>query len=203
MKKKWPWIVALILALLVIWAIVYFIMDKNNQRQTADAVVDKISNLNELTTAEAYMKVVIEKENNEIFGQEIDLDIPGTKQKIILIIPGTVRVGVDLKGITKSDVKIDDSKKIIEITLPKAEISGEPSLDLEEVKLYSSVGLFREEVTIKEGFSLTKEAQKKMIEEAKEQGLLERANKNAEQAIEDLYSLVDYKAVVHFKEKKR
>lgn len=200
MKKKWPWMLVTIAILIVIIAIVIITIVKGSQRQTVGAVVEKISNLNELTTAEAYTKVVIERENNKIFGQEINFDIPGTKQKLLVIIPGTVRSSVDLKQLSKSDVKINEDKKTIDITLPMAEIEGEPSLDLDKVKIFSSEGLFRDEATIKDGFSLSKEAQNKMVEEATEQGLLERANKNAEQAIEDLYSLVNYKATVHFKE---
>lgn len=200
MKKKWAWIIAAIAVLCIILTVILINYAKNQHQQTAGAVVEKISDLNELTTAEAYTKVVIERENNKIFGQEINFDIPGTKQKLLVIIPGTVSSGVDLSKLTKSDVKIDESKKTIDITLPSAEIKELPSLDLDKVKIFSSEGLFRDEATIKDGFSLSKEAQELMVEEAKEQGLIERANKNAEKAIEDIYSLVDYKAVIHFKE---
>lgn len=200
MKSKWLWITGGIVALAIALTFWFVYSMTNGQKQTVGAVVEKISDLNELTTAEAYTKVVIERENNKIFGQEINLDIPGTKQKMLLIIPGTVRSSIDLKKLKDSDVKIDDEQKIITITLPKPEIDRQPTLDLEQVKIFSSEGLFRGEATIKEGFSLSQEAQKLMVEEATAQGLIERSKKNAEKSIQDLYSLVEYEAVIQFKE---
>lgn len=198
MKKKWIWIIVIVLAI-IIGAIVMSNI-KNNQHQTTGAVVEKINNLNELTTAEAYTKVIIERENNKIFGQEINLDIPGTKQKILLIIPGTVRSGIDLSKVSAKDVKIDEAKKTINLTLPEPTIQGKPMVQLENVKIFSSEGLFRAEATIKEGFTLAKEAQTLMEKEALEEGLLEKAKINAESSITELFRLVDYQVDFGFKE---
>lgn len=200
MKSKWLWMTSGIVVVAITLTFWFVHSITNGQKQTVGAVVEKISDLNELTTAEAYTKVVIERENNKIFGQEINLDIPGTKQKILLIIPGTVRSSIDLKKLNDSDVKIDDEQKIITIILPKPEINQQPTLDLDQVKIFSSEGLFRGEATIKEGFSLSREAQRLMVAEATAQGLIERSKKNAEKSIQDLYSLVEYKAVIQFKE---
>lgn len=199
MKKR----MILIASVVVLIVVAIFLTTKwtaVNQRQTAGAVVEKINDLNELMTAEAYTKVIIERENNEIFGKEIDLNIPGTKQKLLVIIPGTVRAGIDLSNVTSSDVKIDEENHIIELFLPNPSIQGDPVIDLSKVKVFSSEGLFRDEATIKEGFKLEQEAQKEMMKEATEQGLLERAKINAEQSMADLFSLVDYKVVTKFKE---
>lgn len=198
MQKKWLWI-TVIIAVLIIGAIIIFNM-KDTKHQTTGTVVEKINDLNELTTAEAYTKVIIERENNKIFGQEIDLDIPGTKQKILVIIPGTVRSGIDLSQVTSKDVMINEDEKIINLTLPTPTIQGKPALNLEKVKIFSSEGLFRDEATIKEGFSLAEEAQKLMEKEAIEEGLLEKAKMNAEKSIAELFNLVDYKVNFGFKE---
>lgn len=199
MKKRIMWIVSVVV-LIVVAVFVTAKWTAVNQQQTIGSVVEKMSDLNELTTAEAYTKVIIERENNEIFGKEIDLNLPGTKQKLLVIIPGTVRAGIDLSNVTASDVKIDEDNKMIELTLPAPNIQGDPTIDLDKVKVFSSEGLFRDEATIKEGFSLQQQAQKEMTKEATEQGLLELAKTNAKQSISDLFSLVDYKVVMTFKE---
>ncbi|MBQ0138637.1 MAG: DUF4230 domain-containing protein [Kurthia sp.] len=199
MRKKWIWITGTILLLaIIVGVIVNKINDQNHQ--TTGTVIEKINDLNELTTAEAFTKVIIERENNKLFGKEIGLDIPGTKQKILVIIPGTVRAGIDLSLVSAQDVQIDEDKKTINLTLPEPTIQGEPTLNLEKVKIFSSEGLFRDEATIKEGFSLAEEAQKAMVKEATEEGLLEKAKTNAGKSIAELFSLVDYQVNFTFKE---
>ncbi|PWI21168.1 DUF4230 domain-containing protein [Kurthia zopfii] len=200
LKRKLKWGIAIILILIIGATVAVTKFFGGETRQTEEAVVEKINNLNELTAAESYTKVVIERENNKIFGQEIGLNIPGTKQKVLVIVPGTVRAGIDLDKITKKDVEVDERKKTIELTLPKPTVQGQAALDLKKVKVFSSEGLFRDEATIKDGFSLAKEAQEQMVKEAMTQGLLETAERNTERSMANMFELVDYKTVVHFKE---
>lgn len=200
MKKKWSWFLIIAVMIVVVSIVCVTIVKNMNERQTSAAIVERIVDLNELATAEAYTKIIIEKENNKIFGKEINLDIPGTKQKLLVIIPGTVRGGVDLSKVKLSDVKVNNNEKTIELNLPQPEILGEPALDFKKVKIFSSEGLFRDEAEIKEGFSLAEEAQKAMLHEAEEHGLLERAKMNAEKSISDLFKLVDYKVTIKFEE---
>ncbi|PWI23874.1 DUF4230 domain-containing protein [Kurthia sibirica] len=198
--KKMKWLLGIGLVAIVIATIFFTKMFfESNEKQTVSAVVEQISNLNELTTAEAYTKVVIERENNKLFGKEISVDFPGTKQNILVVIPGHVKSGVDLSGLTAEDVKINEEKKTIELTIPKPKIMGEPSLELTKVKVFSSEGLFRDEATVKEGYSLANEAQEEMVKEAVANGLLEQAAINAKKSLKDMFSLVNYKATITIK----
>ena len=203
MKKKLKWSLFAIL-LLVIDIIATVLITKyvsnHTNKQTEDAVVEKITELNELATAEAYLKVIVERENNALFGEEIGLDIPGTKQKLLVVMPGTVRAGVDLSKITKEDVQVDEEKKTIQVTAPEPQIQGKATLDLEKVQVFSTNGLFRDEATVKDGYSLANDAQKLMIKEAETAGLLKHAKTNAEQAIRNLFSALNYNTTVEFKE---
>ncbi|GEK35051.1 DUF4230 domain-containing protein [Kurthia sibirica] len=200
MFKKMKWLLGIGLVAIVIATIFFTKMFfESNEKQTVSAVVEQISNLNELTTAEAYTKVVIERENNKLFGKEISVDFPGTKQNILVVIPGHVKSGVDLSGLTAEDVKINEEKKTIELTIPKPKIMGEPSLELTKVKVFSSEGLFRDEATVKEGYSLANEAQEEMVKEAVANGLLEQAAINAKKSLKDMFSLVNYKATITIK----
>lgn len=203
MKKKLKWsLFAILLLVIVIIATVLITkyVSNHTNKQTEDAVVEKITELNELATAEAYLKVIVERENNALFGEEIGLDIPGTKQKLLVVMPGTVRAGVDLSKITKEDVQVDEEKKTIQVTAPEPQIQGKATLDLEKVQVFSTNGLFRDEATVKDGYSLANDAQKLMIKEAETAGLLKHAKTNAEQAIRNLFSALDYDTTVEFKE---
>lgn len=197
MFRKLKWLIGIVLIVLII-ATVFLVkmLIGSNETQTVDGVVEKINNLNELTTADAYTKVVIERENNKLFGKEISIDFPGTKQKILVVIPGHVKSGIDLSGITSNNVKINEKKKTITMTIPQPKILGEPSLELTKVQVFSAEGLFREEATVKDGFTLANEAQEEMIKEATANGLLEQAATNAKKSLEDMFSLVNYKAKI-------
>lgn len=203
MKKKLKWsLFAILLLVIVIIATVLITkyVSNHTNKQTEEAVVEKITELNELATAEAYLKVIVERENNALFGEEIALDIPGTKQKLLVVMPGTVRAGVDLSKITKEDVQVDEEKKTIQVTAPEPQIQGKATLDLEKVQVFSTNGLFRDEATVKDGYSLANDAQKLMIKEAETAGLLKHAKTNAEQTIRNLFSALDYETTIEFKE---
>ncbi|KMY55721.1 hypothetical protein AC623_18735 [Bacillus sp. FJAT-27231] len=167
-----------------------------SKQQEPAAFVEQIKGLNSLATAEAYTKAVIEQEDNKIFGQEIGIDVPGTKRKVLLIIPGKVLAGVDLSKVSKADVKVDEKKKTVEIHIPKAGILQEPALLTDQVKMFSVEGLFRGKVDWKEGYALADKAKQLIEEEAIKQGLLQTAEKNAVQSLEQFFEHVGYKATV-------
>ena len=58
--------------------------------------LEQVQELNEMATAEAYTKVIIERQDNQLFGQSIGLNVPGTKRQLLVVIPGSVKAGVDL-----------------------------------------------------------------------------------------------------------
>ncbi|KAB7707520.1 DUF4230 domain-containing protein [Bacillus aerolatus] len=189
-------LVFLIVSLLVFGAIGITSFYSGSGQKESAAFVEQIKDLNSLATAEAYTKAVIEQEDNKIFGQNISVNVPGTKRKILLIIPGKVLAGVDLSKVTKADVKVDEENKTVEINIPKAEILQEPALLTNEVKAFSIEGIFREKVDWKEGYALADEAKQQIEKEAVEQGLLQTAEKNAVQSLEQFFQHIGYKATV-------
>lgn len=62
-----------------------------------------------------------------------------TAQKT-LIMPGTVRYDVDLGKLRPDDVRWDESRKLLTVTLPPIELDG-PSVDLNAVRQYDGGGL--------------------------------------------------------------
>ena len=168
--------------------------------ETKGTFLERVQNLNELATAKAYTKVVIERQDNALFGQEIGIDLPGTKRQLLVVVPGSVEAGVDLSKVTEADIKVNEGKKTAKLTLPAAEFLGEPAILFDQVEIYSYEGLFREEANIEEAYELAATAQDMMIEETAGQGLLQTAQENAEQAVKEMFQLVDYEVEIEFKE---
>lgn len=200
--KNWYVWVAIIIALsiLILPFATWKFIQGNSFAEQKGSLVERIQNLNELTTAEAYTKVMIERENNELFGKEIGINLPGTKRQLLVVIPGGVKAGVNFSNVSDKNIEINEKKKTATITLPSAEILGEPEIDFDKVQVFSSEGLFRSKPDISEAYDLAADAKKQMIEEATTQGVLRTAEKNAKKSVAEMFSLVGYHVTVKFKE---
>jgi hypothetical protein len=64
----------------------------------------------------------------------------GLTARKTLIMPGTVRYGVDLARLNRRSLDWDEATRTLSVTLPPLEISG-PDIDLSEVQEYSEGGL--------------------------------------------------------------
>ncbi|MFE8701910.1 DUF4230 domain-containing protein [Cytobacillus sp. FJAT-54145] len=202
--RLWSIKISVILILLVLIGTIIgasiFYFTSSSVHTEKGSFVEQIRDLSSLATSQAYVKAVIEKEDNQLFGKEISTNIPGTKRKLLLIIPGSVTAGVDLEQLQDDDIKLMEEEKRLEITLPKAELLQDPSLDFEQAQTFSVEGIFRGEVNWDEGYELAKEAKDKVVEEALTQGLLQTAEKNAEKMLTEFYSRVGYDVVIHFQD---
>lgn len=164
------------------------------------AFVERVQDLQELTTAEAYTKVLVERTDNELFGQSIGVNFPGTKRNLLVVIPGSVKAGIDLGKITERDMHVEEEEKRIELTIPPAEFLGGAELYFDKVEVYSVEGLFRGKADIKEGYELANEAKTLILKEAAEQGVLESAEQNAIKTLQDMFSFAGYELEIEFKE---
>ncbi|WP_391119844.1 DUF4230 domain-containing protein [Psychrobacillus sp. L3] len=162
--------------------------------------IEQVQALNELSTAQAFTKVIIERQDNALFGKEIGIDLPGTKRQLLVVVPGSVRAGVDFSKVTESDIKVNEKNKTAKLTLPKAQFLGGPEILFDQVEVFSYEGLFREKADIKEAYDLADNAKEMMIEETTGQGLLQLAEVNAAKSVKEMFQLVDYDVQVEFKE---
>jgi hypothetical protein len=168
----------------------------SNSKQESVTFVERVQGLATLATAEAYMKVVIKKEDNKTFFKQ---NLLGTKRELLLVIPATVIAGVDLKRITSKDMVINEETKEIDITLPHAKLIQEPSVQMDKIQYLDKAGLFRDDFTMDEGFKKVAEAQKGLIrKEAISDGLLVTAEKNAEKVLKEFFKNIDYTVNVTF-----
>jgi len=192
-------VVVMVLAAGTVWGWKMSFSEKASIRKSSQ--LEQMKNISSLATSQAFVKVILEKEDNEIFGKEIQADIPGTKRKVLLIVPGVVTAGVNIENITEDKLEVDEKNKKIVITLPDAELLQEPSIDFEKVETYSVSGIFRGEVNWEEGYALANEAKEEIKKEAIAQGVLANAEKNAKKTIEQFYEELGYAVTVKFSEK--
>lgn len=203
--KKWKMKIMLFLLIFMLIGTVigigsFRLFSNSNDVVEKGSFIEQVKELSSLATSQAFVKAVIEKEDNEIFGKEIKANIPGTKRKLLLIIPGTVTAGVDLSNIQNDHLRIDEESKVISMTLPHAEIIQEPSLDFDRVQTFSVEGIFRQEVDWNEAYDLASEAKSLVKEEAIAQGLLEVAQQNAEKVLKQFYEQMGYDITIQYED---
>jgi hypothetical protein len=191
-------IIILLVLLLVLFAGFWLFSGSTFKKETS-TFVEQIQELAMLATAQAHVKVVIEQEDNKLFGKDIHVNFPGTKRELLLVVPATVVAGVDLKDITIDDIKVNDKEKVIEIELPKASLLQDPAIQMDKVKAFSDEGLFRGETKWDEGFDLAAEAQDEIKKESIEMGLLDTAEKNAEIVLKEFFGALGYSVEISFK----
>jgi hypothetical protein len=173
----------------------WFIKESRGKAEST-VYIEQIHDLAALATAEAHMKVILQKQDNEIFGEKIPFDIPGTKRELLLIVPATVIAGVDLQAIDQKDMQVDEARKVIKLVLPKASFLQEPSIKMDQVRTFSDEGLFRGKIEWDEGFDLAAEAQGQIKQEALDSGVLQKAEENAETVLKEFFGQMGYKVVI-------
>ena len=151
---------------------------KNHNTQiTSDALHQEIEQIGELATVSYYYT------NMGKFEDAVKLlehNVPFTTKSFILSYDGEIKAGIDLSAV---EVEVTDG--VITVTVPTASITSH-EVDMDSVILYdekNSVfnGLSAEDVT---GF--LGEQQKLMEEKAVNNGVLTRAQENAEKVLETL-----------------
>ncbi|MDX8345456.1 DUF4230 domain-containing protein [Rossellomorea sp. YZS02] len=201
MWKKRVGLILLVVALLAGGASIgiYSWLSGSTFTEEKGSFVERIQDMSSLATAQGFVKAVIEQEDNQLFGKEINANLPGTKRKLLMVVPGTVLAGVDLQGIDEKDIVVDDEKKKITLTLPRAEILQEPSIDTDNIKTFSVEGIFRNDVDWNEGFALAEVAKDQISQEAIEQGILQAAEKNAEKSLKGFFEQIGYDVTIDFR----
>lgn len=194
-------LIAILLLLLVALPLgTWWMIQGSTETESKGSFLEEIQDLNELSTAEAFSKVIIERSDNEIFGQDIGFNLPGTRRQLLVVIPGSVRAGIDFSQITEEDIIVDEEAQTATLTLPRAEFLGGPELFMDQIEVYSYEGLLRGDGDIAEAFDLADEAKKLMLEETRGQGVLELAESNAEKSVREMFKLVDYDVTIQFED---
>jgi hypothetical protein len=190
-------LIALVCSLSVFFYLKIFA--SNSYKSETISIVESVQELATLATAEAVVTTIVKEEDNKLFNQEISINLPGTKRTLLLIVPATVMAGVDLKSVTDKNIEVNEDKKEITLTIPRATLIQEPSIQMDNVQTYSEEGLFRSEVHWDEGYDLAAKATVEIKNEAIQMGLLTKAEESAEKVLSSFFNNLGYKTNIQFK----
>lgn len=186
-------ILALLLAIVSVAAgagLVYLIW--NPTEPDEPAVVQGIQHLNELATVKYTTQVLVtEEENARILRQPLPEFLTG--EKVLLVAVGEVEAGVDLDELGPEDLRVTGDT--VYINLPQARML-DSSLDEDKTRLYDrDRGLFK----IRGNDELIEEARRdaedRMVEAARENDILDKAQDNAKTCISTLITSLGYDEV--------
>lgn len=161
-------------------------------RMNSVAVVQRIQQLSRLETTAYTVERVIEAEQTEdripLIGNLLRGD------RLLLVAHGQVVAGVDLSKLTEADVTLSDDGTTVTLRLPPAEIFS-ATLDNERTRVYDRQrGWFAPDNRDLESLARL-EAESEILRSACEGGILVRATREAENALENLLELLDFQQV--------
>ncbi|MBM7580324.1 DUF4230 domain-containing protein [Jeotgalibacillus terrae] len=193
-------LIGLLILAVIVGAVIfgYQYIAGDNKQQNSETFIEQVKDMNALATSQAFIKTIVEQTDNQLFGQDINVNFPGTQRTLLLVVPGTVLAGVNLDQLTEDDIQINEEEGTVSLKLPRAELLQEPALRMDEVEAFSVEGIFRSNVNWEEGFEIAAEAQALMEQEAVEQGVLVQAEENAVSALTEFFEYAGYEADITF-----
>jgi hypothetical protein len=158
---------------------------------TSAAVVQRVQQLSRLETASYTIQTVIEV--NQSQGNPIFDFFAG--DALLLIAEGTVIAGVDLSNLSPEAVTVAPDGRTVTLTLPPAEVF-DVALDNAGTRVYSRErGFFAPDNVDLETLA-RQQAEAQILAAACEDGVLSKANQQAEQALRQFLGLIDEVQVV-------
>ena len=195
-------LIAISIALISAWATYRFVgVDRTVEER--GALVEQVQSLEHLATADVLASAVIEREDYELFGKKLNIAFPGTKRKLLVVIPGRVQAGIDFSKVKEEEVQYDFANKTLHLALPRATWIGGPEILFDEIDIYSHEGLLRTEVKIEEAYELAEIAKEEILLAAEEEGALTLAEEHAEEIIQKALNIQDVKVEIVWKEEKK
>lgn len=188
-------VMVITVGLIIVLTVNYFSKFKIVQKSeiSISAVLEKVKQVSQLDTVELYYNEILDFrsaiEINEI-------EIPFTEKSFIFFVKAKVQAGIDLSTLTEDDIKIE--KKKITIWLNKPTITVKEIL---EYKAYSENDGFFNPVTNEDTLNMLTTFLVRLDKQAKENGILEKAEANAKLSLEGFLGLLGYEEVlILFKE---
>ena len=143
---------------------------------TSPVVVEGVRELDRLATVRVTESILVTRESG---GDVLDRLFSG--EKVLLVATGDVEAGVDLSEIGEDDVRVED--ETVTIRMPEPEVLS-ASLDEEETRVYdrdySPLNLRPDDDLVEEARA---EAEERIEDAARENGILDTAEQNAEDSI--------------------
>lgn len=156
---------------------------------TSPVVVEGVRELDQLATVRVTESILVTRES----GTENALDRLFSGEKVLLVASGDVEAGVDLSGVGENDVRVEG--ETVTIRLPDPEVLS-VGLDEEETRVYdrdySPLNLRPDDDLVEEARA---EAEERIEAAARENGILDTAETNAEQSIGAFVEVLGFEEV--------
>ena len=176
--NKWKkiGIILLILLAAVLAMVIYFKV--TSARETSilsETIEEKVSKIVELSTVKYnYTNVAAYKDRKKINGT----NLPFTEKGFLIKYNGYIKAGVDLKNI---EVSLKD-KETVEVTLPRPVILDNV-IDEDDIYIYDEKDTVFNNLSINDLYDVLKEEKQKTETEVIDKGLLNEAQKNANEIL--------------------
>jgi hypothetical protein len=158
------------------------------QTTTSPVVVEGIQELDQLATVRLTESVVVTRETG---GSDLQRFLTG--EKVLIVATGDVEAGVNLADLRQDDVRVEGEK--VSIRLPEPEILS-ASLDEERTRLYDRdqgiLNLRPDDDLVEEARA---DAQEEILAAARENGILDYAERNAEDSIRAFVTTLGFEEV--------
>jgi hypothetical protein len=155
---------------------------------TSPVVVEGIQKLDQLAAVHWTESVVVTRESG---GTRLEQFLTG--ERVLLVATGEVGAGVDLAEIGEDDVRADGDRVTIDLPEPRVLSS---SLDEDRTRVYDRdrglLNLGADDVLVQEA---RQDAEAEVVGTAKENGILEAAESNAEEGIRAFVTTLGFEEV--------
>lgn len=155
---------------------------------TSPVVVEGIQELDRLATVRWTESVVVTRESG---GTRLEQVLTG--ERVLLVATGEVEAGVDLAEMDEDDVRVDGDR--VTVDLPEPQILSS-SLDEERTRVYDRdrglLNLGADDVLVQEA---RRDAEAEVVSTAEENGILETAERNAEESIRAFVTTLGFEEV--------
>ncbi len=188
---SFSWLLPLIAVALVI-GLFFFLKNPfkidwsiNKTEKQTTLTVEEIKKISELNTASYYEEMLLEKrDTTKGF-------LHKNKHLLAVLVKGNLKVGFDLSQISEDDISIGDDQSIV-ITLPEAKVTDIITNPSDRTIVYGEKDKHFTENDINE---LTNQAKTVLVNNAREEGIFEKATEQGKKEMANLLKAMGYEKV--------
>lgn len=199
-KRRFPWAVALAVLLAIGGAVVGVIAGRiwqhfreggdHTEYHLSRGVVVAVRDLSRLEGAEFQVERVVSAKDKQarLWG------FVEVEDAILLVASGSIVAGVDLSSLSDSDFELDEEKRSARVTLPSSTVFS-ARLDNDRTYIYRrDTDLLAERRESLETRA-RQEAEKALLDAAKQEGIIRRSNESVRRTVESLVKSLGYRDV--------
>ncbi|MBR6130526.1 MAG: DUF4230 domain-containing protein [Bacteroidales bacterium] len=186
--KKWYLFVAIAFSAILLVSCSKETVPQISLEQKLNQKLSEMTEVAELGSVEYTVTKVVKASDDEKWYKVGD-------RKILFKCTAYLKAGIDLNKLDASKIVVDEAKKSVVITLPKAELLALNMPPDKSVLAYESVATFRSNFSSKEKNHLLQLGEKSIREDVPNLGILSDAEKNASSFFKSLLSQLGFEII--------